>query len=86
MTVVQLSDARARRRVSRLLPRILSQREKIIEDVCRSTAEYPPEWLQLQLEKNFEHIVHLILSGDTETPFLGRSEIKDELDILGLLS
>lgn len=85
MSVIQLNDARVALRISRLSPRILSQKKKIINDVCMSTTEYPPEWLRTQLEKNFESIIKLILSDDTETHLLGRAEIKDELEILELL-
>ena len=86
MTVVQLSDVRLARRVSRLLPRISSRKQQIINDICMSTTEYPPEWLRVQLERNFEDIINLILAGDTTTDLLGKCEIRDELEILELLS
>lgn len=85
-TVIQMKEASLALHISRSLPRILRRKDEIISNICRATADYPPEWLEAQLEKNFHSIVTLILSGDTETHIIGKVEVRDELEILGLLS
>lgn len=84
--VIQIKEARASLRLSKLFPRILERKDEIIENICKATTEYSPEWFEVQLEKNFEPIVRLILSGDTETHLLGKIEVKNELELLGIIS
>ena len=84
--VIQIDEARTSLRFSKLLPRILARKDEIIDNVCKATTEYGPEWFEIQLEKNFESIVRLILSGDTETPLLGKIEVRNELKLLGIIS